>query len=459
LRIRSDFAVTRLILLPYGALLALYLLVVGGGGVWLYRQVQGVETRILFDEVTGALAPVVERLEGVDPTALRHQPDPALYHGLEVLFAALPALRQVTMSGANGGVEFVVDRGGAIRSGEAPPLPVPYGRADRVPSPAQRLHAESDARFHIRFDLSHAATAPVRLDFGFDRAALVARVDQGVGILERFFIAFVAAGTASILAAVAISLAAMGVTRKLEVHYQELYQRASLTEIAASLVHDLRNPLAALRANSRALLVSPHQTKEIVAELDRDIVALNDKLSAFLNLTRRHDDDLEPASVRELVQDAARLAEPVLAGQGLAVGLAIPPDLPPVCVRKASVRDALLNILINAAQSGQTQGAVQVAARVRVGWLEILVEDRGKGIPTQHLPHLFDPFYTTREKGTGLGLAIVRRVAADHQGEVYAENRAEGGARVVLRLPLERREVPAWWNKLKRAAPHAEAPW
>jgi signal transduction histidine kinase len=241
----------------------------------------------------------------------------------------------------------------------------------------------------------------------------------------------------------------MRVTRKMEVHFQEIYQRASMTETAAALVHDLRNPLAALRANIKALLVAPDQTKEIVDELDRDVVSLNDKLSAFLNLTRRHDDDLETTDISDLVKDAAHLAEPVLSKYKLS----IQPDLPQVRVRKASVRDALPNVLINAGQSGQKSGAVRVRVDSTSDAIRVVIEDQGQGIPEQYVPRLFDAFFTTREEGSGLGLAIVQRVFSAHQGQVHIQNRPQGGTRVVLTLPLHPKGTPAWWDKQKKHFP------
>jgi signal transduction histidine kinase len=245
----------------------------------------------------------------------------------------------------------------------------------------------------------------------------------------------------------------MRTTRNVEGHFQEVYQRASLTEMAAELVHDLRNPLMALRTNVKALLVSPEHTREIVDELDRDIVALSDKLSAFLSLTRPHDDAFAPVDVGELIQDAVRLAEPVLSRKRLSVDTDLPPDLPKTPLQKTAMRDALLNVIINAGQSGQTEGAIRIGARVRNAVLEIAVEDQGLGIPEAHLPHLFDAYYTTRADGHGLGLAIVQRIVAAHHGKVEAGNRAQGGARIVLSLPLQQKEVPRWWKTLKKACP------
>lgn len=451
--IRSNFAIAQLIVLPFGGLLALYLLVVGGGGAWLYHQIRTVETWLLVDEVTAALVPLAKKLGTVDATSAMAQREPWLIEELQALFAAIPSLRNVSVRGPDAGVQLVVEGGGEVAWRDTSPLPAGSRREKADSSDAQRLHTESAAIFGIRFDLTRAPAPLVRLDFGFDRAMLLARVNAGVAIIKRSIIGFGAVGAMSILLAVAIAMVAMRVTRQMEVHFQEIYQRASMTEMAAALVHDLRNPLAALRANIKALLVSPEQTREIVDELDRDIVSLNEKLGAFLDLTRRHDDDLEPVDIGGLVKDAARLAEPVLAEHGLSIEMNIPPGLPQVTIRKASVRDALLNVLINAGQSGQTTGTVRVIAGSHGDNVRVVIEDCGQGIPEQHLPRLFDAFYTTREDGNGLGLAIVKQVVAAHQGQVHVENRPQGGARVELSLPLQPKEVPGWWKKRKETSP------
>ncbi|WP_419639097.1 histidine kinase dimerization/phospho-acceptor domain-containing protein, partial [Thiolapillus sp.] len=155
----------------------------------------------------------------------------------------------------------------------------------------ERLHSESDARFLLRFDLTSAQERPVRLEFSFDRAVLLARVDQGMAAVKEAMLWFSLAGGASIFLA--------------------FYRRAAMTDIAAELVHDLRNPLMALLANVKVLLLSPDQTREIAAELDRDIMTLNDKLNGFLKLTRSHDDSFETTDIGALVRDVGRLAGPV----------------------------------------------------------------------------------------------------------------------------------------------------
>lgn len=451
--IRSNFAITRLLVLPFGALLLLYLLVVGGGGAWLYLEVRTVETRLRIDELVRAIKPLAEKLENTDALASMQRNEPWLLVAVKTLFDNIPALRSVSVRGAAGGFEIkgTTDTGFASQSTAA--LPAHSRNTHSYESATQRLHDETDLLFQLSFDLTDEPRLPVRLDFGFDRLLLLERIDDGLSQIKQTVVGFIMLGGSSIILALLITLFAMRTTRRIEGHFQEIYQRASMTETAAALVHDLRNPLTALRVNVKALQVLPKETDEIVEELDRDIVTLNDKLTNFLNLTRRHDVDFASVAIDELVNDAVRLAEPIIDEHGLSVDVKITPGLPKIKVQKAALRDALLNLILNACQSGQEQGSIYVKVQTTDDGLEISVADQGNGIDTQDLPRLFEAFYSTRPDGNGLGLAVVQRVAAAHQGSVRAENRPSGGARIVLTLPLQTKEIPHWWNKLSKNSP------
>ena len=218
-------------------------------------------------------------------------------------------------------------------------------------------------------------------------------------------------------------------------------------------MHDLRNPLASLRANIKALLITPEQTPQIVQEMDQDLLRLDHKLGAVLDLTRQRDETFETVELEAALRDAARLAEPVLSRHGLALELDIPPDIPPARVMPQALRDAILNLLINAAQSGQRHGAVALRVHAKAGWVEISVEDRGAGIPVSARERLFEAFYTSKPQGHGLGLATVRRIARAHNGRIRAENRPSGGARFVLALPIRHTEPPSWWKARSQGSP------
>lgn len=450
--IRSNFAITRLVILPYSILLVLYLTVVGGGGTLMYLQVRAVETRLVMDEIGALVEPFAEKLAAVDPVALMEREEPWLLADVEALFADLPELRNMSLRDHSRG--FVMDSAGRrVLTGAMPPLSADAQTGTDVPA-AERLHAGSASAFHLRFDLSPAMAPPVRLALAFDRSMLLERIDASLAPLRRTILIFGGVGGASIFIALGITAMAMRATRRIEAHCQELHRRASITQLAAELVHDLRNPLMALRANVKGLLVSPRDRPEIIAEMDRDILAMSHKLNGFLDLTRGHDDTpFEAVDIADLLRDAVRLAEPVLEEHGLAATVDVPARLPAAVVRRHAVRDALVNVIVNAAESGQKGGVIEIEARLRGGALTIAVADRGDGLPEGSLERIFEPFYGLRPRGNGLGLAIVQRIVADHQGTIRAEHRDGGGTRIILTLPLQPEEPPRWWNLSKKTCP------
>jgi len=447
---RSNFAITRLLVLPYTALLILYIIVVSGGAAWLWHQVRTAESQLLIGNMMVELEPLAQQLSSGDALAAMRDNEGWLVKEVKRLFTGMAALRKVSVRGTLSGYQMARNGTGVVSSQAVSPLPADAKRSTDYPPMSTQLHDNTSKLFLIRFDMAEAKSSPVRLDFAFDRSMLLAGIDEGMSTIKQSILLFGTAGVLSIFIALVITGVAMRTTRRLESHFQGIYQRASLTETAAKLVHDLRNPLAALRANVKALLVSPQETRHIVSEMDRDIVVLNDKLSSFLDLTRQNDEVVVPVDVAELIGDVVRLAKPALVKQGVAIKTNILPNIPRPDWQEASIRDALLNLILNACQSGQQEGSILIVAQSKENHIEITVEDRGRGISREQMPRLFDAFYTTREDGNGLGLAIVQRIVAQHQGRVYAENSPDGGAKFILILPLKRKETPRWWNRLNK---------
>lgn len=125
----------------------------------------------------------------------------------------------------------------------------------------------------------------------------------------------------------------------------------------------------------------------------------------------------------------------------------VAPGLPPAMVNAGKIEQVLINLIINAGQAADKQDSwVRLEARESTGepgWLEVVVEDNGAGIPADVIEHVFDPFFTTkgRDAGTGLGLSISHRIIEEHGGSISVESTAGEGCRFVIRLPVCQKEA------------------
>ena len=212
--------------------------------------------------------------------------------------------------------------------------------------------------------------------------------------------------------------------------------------ILSSLSHELKSPIAALRAGLTALTVpqaglQPEQ-QELLVDLDREATRLDRLVGDMLALSRLEaglELDREQHGFAELVGVALRQLRPELKGHDVSVDLA--DDLPPVEVDELQVGRVLTNLLENALEWAPPAGGIAVGAVAREAFLEAWVENDGPAIAPVDLDRVFDTFWTRRARGSGLGLAICKRVVEAHGGTIRAENRRRG-PRFTFTLPLAR---------------------
>jgi len=218
---------------------------------------------------------------------------------------------------------------------------------------------------------------------------------------------------------------------------------AAVGKLSAGLAHEIRNPLTSIKGSAELLaddFPGGHPKKELLDVLVREADRLNGVLTRFLSFARPLPLSTREFDVREVVDEVAALLGgregagespiEISGGEG---------DLPEIKGDPEQIRQVLLNLLLNAIQASPTGGRIDVSLlyiEEGPGRVEIVVEDRGAGFEAEALENLFTPFFTTREEGTGLGLAVSHRILESHGGRIRAENRAEGGARVVVELPV-----------------------
>jgi two-component system, OmpR family, sensor histidine kinase KdpD len=212
--------------------------------------------------------------------------------------------------------------------------------------------------------------------------------------------------------------------------------------ILSSLSHELKSPIASLRAGLTALVapqagLKPEQ-QELLVDLDRQATRLDRLVGDMLALSRLEaglELDKEPHGFAELVGTALRQLRADLKGHEVAVELA--DDLPSVEVDELQVGRVLTNLLENALEWAPSTGGISLGAVPREAFLEAWVENDGPEIAPADLDRIFETFWTRRARGSGLGLAICKRVVEAHGGTIRAENRRRG-PRFTFTLPLAR---------------------
>ena len=210
--------------------------------------------------------------------------------------------------------------------------------------------------------------------------------------------------------------------------------------ILSSLSHELKSPIASLRAGLTALTspqagLSPDQ-QELLGDMDRQAWRLDHMVGDLLALSRLEAGvalDREPHSFADVVGGSVRQLRGQLKGREVVVR--VPDDLPPVEVDELQAGRLVSNLVENALEWATPGSAIEVGAVERDGMLEAWVENEGPAIADADLDRVFDAFWTRRAHGTGLGLAISKRVVEAHGGQIRVENRRRG-PRFVFTLPL-----------------------
>jgi signal transduction histidine kinase len=234
--------------------------------------------------------------------------------------------------------------------------------------------------------------------------------------------------------------------RQAEAEMRQVHQMAAIGYLAASIAHEIRNPLSAIKAAAQYL---QHECEDnpLIAQfasiIDDESNRLTRIITDFLIYARPQPPSRVPIGLPELLGRCLRLLEPELAKVGVDVDIRYSRRLPPLLVDRDQMQQVLVNVLNNAVQAMEGGGMVRIRARLRRArqeggdsTVEITIEDEGAGIPPKDLEHIFTPFFTTKTKGSGLGLPICQRIVESHGGTIAVENSRRGGARCRIELPL-----------------------
>lgn len=216
----------------------------------------------------------------------------------------------------------------------------------------------------------------------------------------------------------------------------------ALGEMASGIAHELAQPVAALLSQSQAARRAMALERSDILEqaLDanvREAKRAGDILGRMRAYISGGASQLETIPLQRALTEAMRLAEPDLAGRGIALDIVIAGGDRLLRIDVIAFQQVIHNILRNAAEAleGRNDPRVSIHADGSDKQAVLLITDNGPGIPVAALPHIFEPFFTTKPEGMGLGLPLCARLIEKMDGSMEAVN--AGGARFIIRLPLE----------------------
>ena len=211
---------------------------------------------------------------------------------------------------------------------------------------------------------------------------------------------------------------------------------AALGELMAGVAHEIRNPLTSIRGFVQFLegCDDVREWRRYSPDIIRQVDSLNRIITELLEFGRPRPPAIKPVQLNDLVHEVTRLAGHKADVQ---LRLALCSDLPLIEADGEALKQALLNLLINALQAIETSGTVRIETHIEADGAAVAVSisDDGIGIPPENLEKIFDPFFSTKPQGTGLGLAMVHRIVEAHHGTLVMTSQAESGTVATLRLP------------------------
>ena len=213
---------------------------------------------------------------------------------------------------------------------------------------------------------------------------------------------------------------------------------STIGRLSGSIVHDLRNPLAAIYGGAEILVdrdLAPAQVKRLAGNIYRASRRIQEMLQDLLNVSRGTRAAVEPCRLREVAAAACDAVAAAAEAQRVRILLDVPSEIE-LPLERGRMERTFVNLLGNALEAMPGGGEVRISARPENGAVRVEVEDTGPGVAPEIRASLFQPFVTLGKKGgLGLGLALSRQAMLDHGGDMWVESEPGRGARFCLRLP------------------------
>lgn len=221
---------------------------------------------------------------------------------------------------------------------------------------------------------------------------------------------------------------------------------STLGELAAGLAHEIRNPLAGIAGVVEIVardLPATSPARAVVKDVRHEISQINRIVTDLLETARPRSPQVRPGDLNTTVEHSVMLARQQALSKPISIDFNKNAALPEVEHDSDQIHQVLLNLLLNAIQAIEGPGVVKVEIEEVGPRVAVHVSDTGRGIPAEHIPDIFKPFYTTKGNGTGLGLSLAKRIMEQHNGSIEVSSTVGKGTQMTVYLPLDRSKLPA----------------
>jgi len=216
---------------------------------------------------------------------------------------------------------------------------------------------------------------------------------------------------------------------------------AAIGQLAAGIAHEVNNPLGGILNclyNFKNRKLTDERKTEYLDFMEEGMKRVQNIVRQLLDFSQQHAPALSLTDINGMIEGIVPLFIHSIKGRDIRLVKNLGTGLPPILVDKHQIEQILVNLILNAIQSLEGDGLIEISTRFEGNWFCILVSDNGCGISAENLPRIFDPFFTTKGvgKGTGLGLSVSRGIIERHKGKIEVESVADRGTVFKVSLPI-----------------------
>lgn len=218
-------------------------------------------------------------------------------------------------------------------------------------------------------------------------------------------------------------------------HLLQAEKLSSIGQISAGLAHELKNPMTSLKMLFQAFKEEPDMTREDIEIISNEIDKIDNILTRFIGFVKEKKFRMSEVNINTLIDRVLSLAAFDIQSHDIEVNKDMLESLPIIKADRSLLEQVFLNLIINSVEVMPYGGDIRISGKTDDSFIEVMIWDRGGGIPSNVRSKVFDPFFTTKDHGTGLGLSIAYNIVKAHGGKLYFDSREGEGTVFTVKLP------------------------